>query len=109
MVPRSGVRSPSTHSIVVVLPAPFGPIRPEDFPRLHVERDVVDGHGPAVGFPDRGNVNDRLTRHVGCWRAILSCAAGPAWLTVAWDGTLAPAVHYNPDNAGFRGQLASHL
>ena len=30
--PRSGVRSPSTHSIVVVLPAPFGPIRPKISP-----------------------------------------------------------------------------
>src|SRR6478752_3173675 len=29
IVPRSGRRSPSTHSIVVVLPAPFGPISPK--------------------------------------------------------------------------------
>ena len=32
MAPRSGVRSPSTHSIVVVLPAPFGPIKPKISP-----------------------------------------------------------------------------
>src|SRR5579872_1524705 len=32
MVPRSGARSPSTHSSVVVLPAPFGPIRPKISP-----------------------------------------------------------------------------
>src|SRR5215831_3148161 len=30
--PRSGFRSPSTHSIVVVLPAPLGPIRPKISP-----------------------------------------------------------------------------
>ena len=29
MTPRSGARSPSMHSIVVVLPAPFGPISPK--------------------------------------------------------------------------------
>jgi len=32
MAPRSGVRSPSTHSIVVVLPAPLGPINPNISP-----------------------------------------------------------------------------
>src|SRR5262245_38782072 len=32
MLPRSGVRSPSTHSIVVVLPAPLGPISPKISP-----------------------------------------------------------------------------
>src|SRR5258708_11182203 len=32
IAPRSGVRSPSTHSIVVVLPAPLGPIRPKICP-----------------------------------------------------------------------------
>jgi hypothetical protein len=32
MVPRSGARRPPTHSIVVVLPAPFGPIRPKISP-----------------------------------------------------------------------------
>ena len=32
MAPRSGERSPSTHSIVVVFPAPFGPIRPKISP-----------------------------------------------------------------------------
>jgi hypothetical protein len=35
--PSSGVRNPSTHSIVVVLPAPLGPIRPKISPSLHVE------------------------------------------------------------------------
>ena len=32
MLPRSGSRSPSTHSIVVVLPAPLGPISPKISP-----------------------------------------------------------------------------
>src|SRR5262245_18484359 len=32
MVPPSGARKPSTHSIVVVFPAPFGPIRPKISP-----------------------------------------------------------------------------
>jgi hypothetical protein len=32
MVPRSGLRWPSTHSMVVVLPAPFGPMRPKISP-----------------------------------------------------------------------------
>src|SRR5215467_6371854 len=32
MDPRSGFRTPSTHSIVVVLPAPLGPIRPKISP-----------------------------------------------------------------------------
>ena len=32
MVPRSGARKPSMHSIVVVLPAPFGPISPKISP-----------------------------------------------------------------------------
>jgi hypothetical protein len=32
MAPPSGDRSPSTHSIVVVLPAPFGPISPKISP-----------------------------------------------------------------------------
>src|SRR6267142_342279 len=34
MVPRSGTRNPSTHSSVVVLPAPFGPISPKISPSL---------------------------------------------------------------------------
>ena len=42
------VRRPSTHSIVVVLPAPLGPIEPKISPSLDVERDVVDGDRPAV-------------------------------------------------------------
>jgi hypothetical protein len=37
MAPRSGLRRPSTHSIVVVLAAPFGPITPKDLPRLDLE------------------------------------------------------------------------
>ena len=37
MRPPSGARSPSTHSIVVVLPAPFGPIRPKISPRRTVK------------------------------------------------------------------------
>src|ERR1700704_1695784 len=32
IVPRSGFRNPSTHSIVVVLPAPLGPISPKISP-----------------------------------------------------------------------------
>jgi hypothetical protein len=34
MAPRSGRRTPSTHSIVVVFPAPFGPIKPKISPSL---------------------------------------------------------------------------
>ena len=34
MAPRSGLRSPSMHSIVVVLPAPLGPIKPKISPSL---------------------------------------------------------------------------
>src|SRR5947208_3037572 len=34
MLPRSGRRTPSTHSIVVVFPAPFGPIKPKTSPSL---------------------------------------------------------------------------
>ena len=34
MTPRSGRRTPSTHSIVVVFPAPFGPINPKISPSL---------------------------------------------------------------------------
>gem|GEM_PF-5758528 len=32
MTPRSGVRKPSMHSIVVVFPAPLGPIKPKISP-----------------------------------------------------------------------------
>src|SRR5215510_6091541 len=39
MAPRSGVLSPSTHSIVVVLPAPFGPISPKISPS-HTSKDT---------------------------------------------------------------------
>jgi hypothetical protein len=35
------------------------------FPRLNVERDVVQSDGPTVGLPDSGNVNSRLSRHGG--------------------------------------------
>ena len=37
MRPASGSRSPSTHSIVVVFPAPFGPMRPKISPRRTVK------------------------------------------------------------------------
>jgi hypothetical protein len=39
----SGVRNPSTHSIVVVLPGAVGTDQPEDLALLHVERDIVEG------------------------------------------------------------------
>ena len=42
MVPESGVRSPMTHSTVVVLPAPLGPEDTEDLALRDRERDVVD-------------------------------------------------------------------
>ena len=32
MVPRSGLRRPSMHSMVVVFPAPLGPIKPKISP-----------------------------------------------------------------------------
>ena len=58
-MPRSGARSPSTHSIVVVLPAPFGPIRPKISPGCDVEGDVIDGDRTTVGLAYPGNMDRR--------------------------------------------------
>ena len=58
MVPRSGLRIPSTHSIVVVFPAPFGPISPKISPSIDLERRFRNGHGFAVGFADSGDFDD---------------------------------------------------
>ena len=59
MLPRSGFRIPSTHSIVVVLPAPFGPDQPEDLAVADLERHVVDGDGLLVGLADASDADDR--------------------------------------------------
>ena len=43
-----------------------GAVRPDQaeyLTRLNVERDLVDGHRPAVRLPDSSNVNDGLRRH----------------------------------------------
>ena len=66
--PAIGRRSPSTHSIVVVLPAPFGPISPKISPSLDVERDVVDGDGAAVGLADSPDLDHRRAARHG-WLA----------------------------------------
>ena len=48
----SACANPSMHSIVVVLPAPFGPIKPKDLATFDLERDLVYGDGLAVGFAE---------------------------------------------------------
>ena len=40
--PAVGRTKPVMASIIVVLPAPFGPIKPDHLARLHREADVVD-------------------------------------------------------------------
>ena len=60
MRPRSGLRSPSTHSIVVVFPAPFGPISPK-ISLPDVKGPVVDRHGRSVPLADAVNDDDRIS------------------------------------------------
>ena len=55
MEPLSGLRRPSMHSMVVVLPAPLGPMRPKISPWLTGEGCFVNGDGAAVGLADRGD------------------------------------------------------
>ena len=45
--PRVGGATPVIRLTSVVLPAPFGPIRPRISPGVHVEADVLDGHDAA--------------------------------------------------------------
>ena len=47
-VPESGGRKPSRISVVVVLPAPFGPSMPKISPRPTAKAHPVDGAGGAV-------------------------------------------------------------
>src|SRR5258708_3966915 len=56
IVPRSGVRKPSTHSIVVVLPAPFGPLARGD--RDLPPRGPPPNGGEGLGV--RAGMNSRL-------------------------------------------------
>ena len=53
--PESGSVRPSQISIVVVLPAPFGPSRPKHSPGRHVEVDAVDGDDVLVGLAQIGD------------------------------------------------------
>ena len=48
--PESGGVSPTTIENVVVLPAPFGPSRPDDFAGRDIEVDALDDGAAAVGF-----------------------------------------------------------
>jgi hypothetical protein len=59
MVPRSGLRSPSMHSIVVVFPAPLGPIKPN-----HLE--LVDQAGPYRLRGEFRAINGYVVLGVGC-------------------------------------------
>ena len=47
MRPASSGRKPETRSKIVVLPAPFGPIMPDDLALVDVERGAVDGADAA--------------------------------------------------------------
>jgi hypothetical protein len=49
MLPRSGVRKPSIHSMGVVLPAPLGPIKPKTSPWCTSKGHVGHGYSRAVG------------------------------------------------------------
>ena len=51
------------HSMVVVFPAPFGPIRPKISPS-YLKRSFIDSHSAAVGLADSGDSNDWT--HVVC-------------------------------------------
>ena len=53
--PASGSVSPSQISIVVVLPAPFGPSRPKHSPGRHLEVEAVDGDDVLVGLAQIGD------------------------------------------------------
>ena len=49
-VPEVGLSSPMIIRMVVDLPDPFGPRKPGDHARGHLEAQVVDGHGAAVSL-----------------------------------------------------------
>jgi hypothetical protein len=59
MVPRSGLRGPSMHSIVGVFPAPLGPIKPN-----HLE--LVDNAGPYRLRGEFRAINRYVVLGVGC-------------------------------------------
>ena len=61
--PASGERRPSMHSIVVVLPAPFGPDQAEDLALEHLERDLVHGVQGAVRLREAGDLDDGGSCH----------------------------------------------
>ena len=50
--PSSGFVNPEMRSKIVVLPAPFGPIRPRISPSPQVEAGVVDGADPAEALDE---------------------------------------------------------
>ena len=58
MRPLSGRRTPSTHSIVVVLPGAVGTDEAEDLSLADLERHVVDGDGRAIFLPDPRDLDD---------------------------------------------------
>ena len=57
--PRVGCSRSSSVRIVVVLPAPLGPRKPNTSPRLDLERDVLDAAVAAVALGQRLGLDDR--------------------------------------------------
>ena len=63
--PASGARRPSIHSIAVVLPAPFGPMRPKISPS-NTSRDAsCTARDRAVGFRKAGDIDDTWLALIG--------------------------------------------
>ena len=77
MRPRSGMRKPEMRSKIVVLPAPFGPMRPEDLAVAQRERRVVDGADAAEALGELGDLEDDRT----LGEVVERCASRPrtAW------------------------------
>ena len=80
--PESGSVRPSQISIVVVLPAPFGPSRPKHSPARHVEVDAVDGDDVLEGLAQLADVKGhgvpivrRLVRQVTTVRQVRGLAS----------------------------------
>ena len=48
---------------VVDLPAPFGPIKPDDLAAAHLEREVADGRDAAVRDVEPGDLEHRGSAH----------------------------------------------
>ena len=79
MVPRSGVRRPFDALHRGGLAGAVGPDQTEDLAVVDLERHVVDGHRPAVGLADAGDLNDWMWRRSLCRchrEAITSRCAG---------------------------------